>query len=144
AEALGLDNLHDQMREGTTDKRYFTLVQGDWKNARQHVKLPLFKYSKLFSRIGGGEKKADAQHADVVAAMTAVAEKVGEFAQATAQTGKDVAEAVARLEKLEKRVGDESTTAEQFRQTVNLTDKSNVQRPPATGGGSSGAALTEF
>ncbi|KAF1049084.1 MAG: Ribosomal large subunit pseudouridine synthase C [Herbaspirillum frisingense] len=40
-----LTNLHDQMREGTTDKRYLTLVQGDWKNARQHVKLPLHKYS---------------------------------------------------------------------------------------------------
>lgn len=99
---------------------------------------------QLFSRIGGGEKKADAQHADVVAAMTAVAEKVGEFAQSAAQAGKDVAEAVARLEKLEKRVGDESTAAEQFRQTINLTDKSNLQRPPATGGGNSGTVQTEF
>jgi hypothetical protein len=51
---------------------------------------------------------------------------------------------VARLEKLEKRVGDESTAAEQFRQTINLTDKSNVQRPPATGGGNSGTVQTEF
>ena len=99
---------------------------------------------QLFSRIGGGEKKADAQHADVVAAMTAVAEKVGEFAQSAAQASKDVADAVARLEKLEKRVGDESTAAEQFRQTLNLTDKSNLQRPPATGGGNSGTVQTEF
>jgi len=40
-----LTNLHEQMREGDTDKRYLTLVHGDWKNARQHVKLALHKYS---------------------------------------------------------------------------------------------------
>jgi 23S rRNA pseudouridine955/2504/2580 synthase len=40
-----LTNLHEQMREGNTDKRYLTVVYGDWKNARQHVKLPLHKYT---------------------------------------------------------------------------------------------------
>lgn len=40
-----LTNLHEQMRDGTTDKRYLTMVGGDWKNARQHVKLPLHKYT---------------------------------------------------------------------------------------------------
>jgi 23S rRNA pseudouridine955/2504/2580 synthase len=40
-----LTNLHEQIRSGTVDKRYLTLVHGDWKNARQHVKLPLHKYS---------------------------------------------------------------------------------------------------
>jgi len=40
-----LTNLHEQMRDGTTDKRYLTMVAGDWKNARQHVKLPLHKYT---------------------------------------------------------------------------------------------------
>lgn len=39
-----LINLHEQIRAGTTDKRYLTLVHGDWKNRKQHVKLPLFKY----------------------------------------------------------------------------------------------------
>jgi 23S rRNA pseudouridine955/2504/2580 synthase len=33
------------MREGTTDKRYLAMVAGDWKNPRQHVKLPLHKYT---------------------------------------------------------------------------------------------------
>ncbi|MDR6397285.1 GPO family capsid scaffolding protein [Herbaspirillum seropedicae] len=99
---------------------------------------------QIFSRFGGSEKKADAQHADVVAAMTAVAEKVGEFAQVATQAAKEAADAVTRLEKLEKRVGDESTAAEQFRKTVNLTDKNDVQRPPATGGSNSGVVLTEF
>jgi 23S rRNA pseudouridine955/2504/2580 synthase len=40
-----LTHLHEQMRDGTTDKRYLTLVAGDWKNPRQHVKLPLHKYT---------------------------------------------------------------------------------------------------
>jgi 23S rRNA pseudouridine955/2504/2580 synthase len=33
------------MRDGLTDKRYLTMVYGDWKNARQHVKLPLHKFT---------------------------------------------------------------------------------------------------
>lgn len=40
-----LTNLHEQMRDGTTDKRYLTLVSGDWTNPRQHVKLPLHKFT---------------------------------------------------------------------------------------------------
>lgn len=40
-----LTHLHEQMRDGQTDKRYFALVAGDWKNQRQHVKLPLHKYT---------------------------------------------------------------------------------------------------
>jgi 23S rRNA pseudouridine955/2504/2580 synthase len=40
-----LTNLHEQMRVGHTDKRYLTAVYGDWKNPRQHIKLPLHKYS---------------------------------------------------------------------------------------------------
>ena len=40
-----LTSLHAQMRDGETDKRYLALVHGDWKNQRQHVRLPLFKYT---------------------------------------------------------------------------------------------------
>jgi 23S rRNA pseudouridine955/2504/2580 synthase len=40
-----LTNLHEQMRDGVTDKRYLVLVHGEWKNARQHIKLPLHKYT---------------------------------------------------------------------------------------------------
>lgn len=39
-----LTGLHEQLREGKTDKRYLALALGKWKNARQHVKLPLHKY----------------------------------------------------------------------------------------------------
>ncbi len=40
-----LTNLHEQIREGQLDKRYLVLVHGDWRNPRQHIKLPLFKYN---------------------------------------------------------------------------------------------------
>ena len=40
-----LTNMHEQMREGKTDKRYLTLVSGKWLNAKQHVKLPLYKFN---------------------------------------------------------------------------------------------------
>jgi 23S rRNA pseudouridine955/2504/2580 synthase len=40
-----LTSLHEQMRDGETDKRYLTMVAGDWKNARQHIKLALHKYT---------------------------------------------------------------------------------------------------
>jgi 23S rRNA pseudouridine955/2504/2580 synthase len=40
-----LTNLHEQMRDGKTDKRYQTLVYGDWRNPRQHVRLPLHKFT---------------------------------------------------------------------------------------------------
>lgn len=40
-----LTNLHEQIRGGEPDKRYWTLVHGDWSNPRQHIKLPLHKYS---------------------------------------------------------------------------------------------------
>ncbi|HTN94489.1 MAG TPA: RluA family pseudouridine synthase [Gallionella sp.] len=39
-----LTAMHEIMREGNSDKRYLALVLGQWKNARQHVKLPLHKF----------------------------------------------------------------------------------------------------
>ncbi|MBI5659308.1 MAG: RluA family pseudouridine synthase [Nitrosomonadales bacterium] len=41
-----LTALHEQMRDGKTDKRYLALVLGPWKNAKQHVKLPLHKFTR--------------------------------------------------------------------------------------------------
>ncbi len=37
--------LHAMLREGRVEKRYLALVAGDWVNDRQHVKLPLTKYT---------------------------------------------------------------------------------------------------
>lgn len=39
-----LTAMHEIMREGNSDKRYLTLVLGQWKNVKQHVKLPLHKF----------------------------------------------------------------------------------------------------
>jgi 23S rRNA pseudouridine955/2504/2580 synthase len=39
-----LTAMHEIMREGNSDKRYFALVLGQWKNIKQHVKLPLHKF----------------------------------------------------------------------------------------------------
>lgn len=39
-----LSRLHDVLREGGLDKRYFALVAGKWPNPVQHIKLALTKY----------------------------------------------------------------------------------------------------
>ena len=81
-----LTNLHEQMRDGDTDKRYLTLVQGDWKNARQHIKLPLHKYSTA-----DGERRVrvqeDGQSAHTVFSLI---RRYGEFAllEAELKTGR--------------------------------------------------------
>ena len=59
-----LVSLHEQMREGMTDKRYLVLVHGDWKNARQHIKLALHKYTTA-----DGERRVAVQ-ADGLASHT--------------------------------------------------------------------------
>lgn len=37
--------LHGMLREGEGSKRYYALVGGDWVNDRQHIKLPLIKWT---------------------------------------------------------------------------------------------------
>ena len=39
-----LRRLHEQLRQGSMDKRYQTLVAGNWTKAVSHVRLPLFRY----------------------------------------------------------------------------------------------------
>ena len=81
-----LTNLHEQMRDGVTDKRYLALVSGDWKNARQHVKLPLHKYTTA-----DGERRVRVQ-ADGMASHTifSLKKKYAEFAllEAELKTGR--------------------------------------------------------
>lgn len=40
-----LTALHEQIRAGLLDKRYLAMVSGVWPNRRQHVRLPLHKYT---------------------------------------------------------------------------------------------------
>lgn len=81
-----LTHLHEQMRDGVTDKRYLTLVHGDWKNAKQHIKLPLHKYTTA-----EGERRVRVQ-ADGMASHTvfSLIRKYGEFAllEAELKTGR--------------------------------------------------------
>ncbi|TCV90052.1 RluA family pseudouridine synthase [Sulfurirhabdus autotrophica] len=39
-----LTKLQDVLREGGMDKRYLTLVKGNWRDEKRNVRLPLFKY----------------------------------------------------------------------------------------------------
>ena len=81
-----LTNLHEQIRDGLLDKRYLVLVQGAWKNPRQHIKLPLFKYNAP-----DGERRVRVQ-ADGMASHTVfnLLKKYGTFAllEAELKTGR--------------------------------------------------------
>lgn len=59
-----LVRLHEDMREGRIDKRYTTLVKGDWVNDRQHVKLALHKYVTKSGerRVSVDEEQGAASH----------------------------------------------------------------------------------
>lgn len=81
-----LTHLHEQMREGETDKRYLTLIQGEWNNQRQHIKLPLHKYTAA-----DGERRVRVQ-ADGMASHTVftLLRRYGEFTllEAELKTGR--------------------------------------------------------
>jgi 23S rRNA pseudouridine955/2504/2580 synthase len=81
-----LVHLHEQMRDGKTDKRYLTLVYGDWVNRKQHIKLPLFKYTTP-----DGERRVRVQ-SDGMAAHTVftLVRRFGPFAllEAELKTGR--------------------------------------------------------
>ncbi|CAL62228.1 Ribosomal large subunit pseudouridine synthase C (rRNA-uridine isomerase C) (rRNA pseudouridylate synthase C) [Herminiimonas arsenicoxydans] len=81
-----LTNLHEQIRGGEPDKRYLVLVHGDWKNARQHIKLALHKYSTA-----DGERRVRVQ-ADGMESHTIfnLIQRYGEFAllEAELKTGR--------------------------------------------------------
>lgn len=41
---LALIGLHQQIREGSIEKKYSVMVKGKWSHSRQNVKLPLVRY----------------------------------------------------------------------------------------------------
>jgi 23S rRNA pseudouridine955/2504/2580 synthase len=79
-----LINLHEQIRDGSVDKRYLVLVH--WQNPRQHIKLPLFKYNAA-----DGERRVRVQ-SDGLASHTVfnLLRKYGPFAllEAELKTGR--------------------------------------------------------
>jgi len=54
--------LHAAMRAGEGGKRYLALVQGDWHNDRQHIRLPLLKWTTV-----SGERRVRVDDAGVSA-----------------------------------------------------------------------------
>lgn len=59
-----LTRLHEDMREGRIEKRYFALVKGDWVNDRQHVRFALHKYVTKSGerRVSVDEEQGAASH----------------------------------------------------------------------------------
>lgn len=43
---VALVGMHETLRDKSGDKRYLVAVKGEWVNDRQHVKLPLAKYTR--------------------------------------------------------------------------------------------------
>lgn len=60
-----LTNVHTQLREGRIEKRYRTLVLGNWTNERQNVRLPLRK-----TLSAGGERRVLVDEDDGAVALT--------------------------------------------------------------------------
>nr|WP_235839884.1 RluA family pseudouridine synthase [Derxia lacustris] len=61
-----LVNLHEQFKAGTTDKRYLALAGGKVLNERQHLRMPLFKFTDA-----NGERQVRVTDAADPNAMTA-------------------------------------------------------------------------
>jgi 23S rRNA pseudouridine955/2504/2580 synthase len=81
-----LISLHQQMRDGLIDKRYLTLVYGEWKNQRQHITHPLYKYTA-----SDGERRVKV-HEEGLASHTifTLIKRYGEFSllEAELKTGR--------------------------------------------------------
>jgi len=60
-----LTALHAQLREGRVEKRYLALVKGEWRRARQTVRLPLAKYVT-----GEGERRVSVDEGGMHAETT--------------------------------------------------------------------------
>jgi 23S rRNA pseudouridine955/2504/2580 synthase len=81
-----LISLHEQMRDGLTDKRYLVLVKGDWQNSRQHIKLPLHKYTAP-----DGERRVRVQAGGLAShTIFSLVKRYGDFAflEAELKTGR--------------------------------------------------------
>lgn len=78
--------LHEALREGTVDKRYLTLVRGDWRQEKRSVRLALNKYVTE-----GGERRVEV-HSEGMAAETVFRrqQRYGEFTllEAELKTGR--------------------------------------------------------
>jgi 23S rRNA pseudouridine955/2504/2580 synthase len=78
--------LHGDLREGRVEKRYLALVKGDWVNDRQHVRVPLTKYT---NRHGERRVSVDAEGMESHTVF-ALRKRYGEFSllEADLKTGR--------------------------------------------------------
>ena len=82
-----LVRIHEMQREGRIVKHYRLLVAGDWVNERQHVRLPLAKYT-----LASGERRVrvDAEHGLKAHTIFTVLERFGQvtYLDAELKTGR--------------------------------------------------------
>jgi 23S rRNA pseudouridine955/2504/2580 synthase len=67
--------LHDMLREGRSEKHYYALVSGDWQNDRQHIRLPLLKWT---TKSGERRVKVDEQ-GQVAHTIVSLKHRYGKF-----------------------------------------------------------------
>ncbi|MEQ4617352.1 MAG: RluA family pseudouridine synthase [Corticimicrobacter sp.] len=73
--------LHAMMREGRGRKHYYALVEGDWRNDRQHIRLPLLKWT---TRSGERRVKVDEDGVQAHTIVTKV-QRFGEYSLVDAE-----------------------------------------------------------
>ncbi len=81
-----LVELHAALRDGRVTKRYLALVEGDWVNARQHIRLPLQKWT---TRSGERRVRVDAE-GQAAHTIVSLVERLGRFSlvEAELRTGR--------------------------------------------------------
>jgi 23S rRNA pseudouridine955/2504/2580 synthase len=73
--------LHDMLREGRSEKHYHALVSGDWQNDRQHIRLPLLKWT---TKSGERRVKVDEQ-GQVAHTIVSLEHRYGKFSLVDAE-----------------------------------------------------------
>ncbi|WP_156513515.1 RluA family pseudouridine synthase [Bordetella ansorpii] len=74
--------LHAMLRDGGAQKHYYALVQGDWVNDRQHIRLPLTKWT---TASGERRVKVDAQNGQTAHTIVTMKQRFGQYSLVDAE-----------------------------------------------------------
>ena len=74
--------LHAMLREGGAHKHYYALVQGDWVNDRQHIRLPLTKWT---TASGERRVKVDPQNGQAAHTIVTMKQRLGQYSLVDAE-----------------------------------------------------------
>ncbi|SAI35789.1 ribosomal large subunit pseudouridine synthase C [Bordetella ansorpii] len=74
--------LHAMLREGGARKHYYALVQGDWVNDRQHIRLPLTKWT---TASGERRVKVDPQNGQTAHTIVTMKQRFGQYSLVDAE-----------------------------------------------------------